>query len=340
MLRLKGGDDWQRKLEDALRHRACKLLLVANPTSVDRQGVRNEIQIASEVARKLKDQAFIIPLRLAPFQAPFLIAQAQYIDFQRGWARGLAELLDTLEQTYKLPRAAIDGSSIWRDIHLIHTKETVAAPERLISNWLPIHEAPDEVVYYDFKPGISIGAAQARIAEAPWPVVPFRRGFLSFAPIHDLQHHFGPQLPLVVEGERNLDEFLDEGWPTLGIERLDARNRFSDLIRQAFERLFKMRGLQGYALSGGQLAWWGPPNVAPEGRISFRWGDTAGLRQIQGVSAKRGMQCSMARHAACVAKLVRRRARCARCTCELRPEFAARIAADLLDVSGEYAARC
>jgi len=144
VLRLKGGDDWQRKLEDALRHRACKLLLVANPTSVDRQGVRNEIQIASEVARKLKDQAFIIPLRLAPFQAPFLIAQAQYIDFQRGWARGLAELLDTLEQTYKLPRAAIDGSSIWRDIHLIHTKETVAAPERLISNWLAINEAPEE----------------------------------------------------------------------------------------------------------------------------------------------------------------------------------------------------
>src|SRR3546814_4053918 len=80
VLRLKGGEDWQRKLENALRHRACKVLLVANPRAVDKQGVRNEIQIATEVARKLGDNAFIIPLRMEPFEAPFLIAHAQYID--------------------------------------------------------------------------------------------------------------------------------------------------------------------------------------------------------------------------------------------------------------------
>lgn len=47
VLRLRGGDDWQRKLEHALRHRAAKVLLVANPRAVDKQGVRNEVQIAS-----------------------------------------------------------------------------------------------------------------------------------------------------------------------------------------------------------------------------------------------------------------------------------------------------
>ena len=50
--RIKGGDDWQRKLENTLRERACKVLLVANPRAVDKPGVRNEIQIATEVARK------------------------------------------------------------------------------------------------------------------------------------------------------------------------------------------------------------------------------------------------------------------------------------------------
>src|SRR5580658_2692969 len=81
VLRLNGGDDWQRKLEDALRNRACKVLLVANQRAVDKQGVRNEIQIASDVARKIEDKNFIIPLRLGNFDAPFLIAHAQYIDF-------------------------------------------------------------------------------------------------------------------------------------------------------------------------------------------------------------------------------------------------------------------
>jgi hypothetical protein len=54
----------------------------------------------SDVARKIGDQEFIIPLRLAPFEVPLLIAHAQYIDFQRGWVAGLAELLEVLDGTY------------------------------------------------------------------------------------------------------------------------------------------------------------------------------------------------------------------------------------------------
>jgi hypothetical protein len=123
LLRLRGGDDWQRKLERALRNRARKVLLVANPMAVDKQGVRNELQIASTVGRTIGDHEFIIPLRLAPFDAPFLIAHAQYIDFQRGWALGFAELLRTLEETYKVPRRVVDGTAIWRDIQLIHARD-------------------------------------------------------------------------------------------------------------------------------------------------------------------------------------------------------------------------
>src|SRR5580693_4459521 len=96
VLRLTGGDDWQRKLENALRNRACKVLLVANACSVEKQGVRNEIQIASDVARAIKGNEFIIPLRLGAFQAPFLIAHAQYINFESSWAHGLTELLQVL----------------------------------------------------------------------------------------------------------------------------------------------------------------------------------------------------------------------------------------------------
>ncbi len=54
VLGFKGGDDRPRKLEHALRHRTCKMLLVA-----DKQGVRNEIQMASDVARTIGDPAFI-----------------------------------------------------------------------------------------------------------------------------------------------------------------------------------------------------------------------------------------------------------------------------------------
>src|SRR3546814_7328543 len=91
--------------------------------------------------------------------------------------------------------------------------------------------------------------------EAPWPLKPFRQGFLTFARFHDLQDHFGPNLPIKRKAERLVAGFLDDGWFKLGIERLDARNHFSDLSRQAFEKLFAGRGLQPYGLSGAQIAW-------------------------------------------------------------------------------------
>jgi len=289
VLRLKGGEDWQRKLENALRRRACKVLLVSNPRAVEKQGVRNEIQIATEVARKIGDDAFIIPLRMEPFEAPFLIAHAQYIDFTHGWGRGLTELLETLRETYRVPQNAGDGNAIWREIQLIHGKTLVPTPERLISNWLPIDQLPKKIRYYEFKGQVPDRQAQSRMSEAPWPLKPFRRGFLAFARIHDLQDHFGPNLPIKRKAERLVAGFLDDGWSKLGIERRDARNHFSDMARQAFEKLFAARGLRPYGLSGAQTAWWPPVDVAPATKISFRWGDIAGLRQLQGVSLKRQM---------------------------------------------------
>ena len=288
VLRLRGGDDWQRKLEHALRHRAAKVLLVANPRAVDKQGVRNEIQIASDVARKIGDQEFIIPLRLAPFEAPFLIAHAQYIDFQRGWAGGLAELLNVLDETYKIPRQGSDQSAVWREVQLVHARAVTATPERLVSNWLAIERLPAKLRFFEFRGG-SERAAQARIKDAPWPVVPFRRGFLTFARMDELQEHFGPYLPLKLQGERRLDGFLEDGWASFDIARFDARNKFSDLARQALESALHARGLKAFALSGFQTAWWVPLDIAPTGKVAFRWADISGLRQIQGVSAKRRM---------------------------------------------------
>jgi TIR domain-containing protein len=42
ILRIRGGQDWQRKLEDALRKRARKVLLVGTSRGTQKQGVRNE----------------------------------------------------------------------------------------------------------------------------------------------------------------------------------------------------------------------------------------------------------------------------------------------------------
>src|SRR5581483_2021825 len=207
-------------------------------------------------------------------------------DFQRGWAAGLAELLDVLSATYKLPRQSSDQSAIWREVQVIHARTVSATPERLISNWLAIEQLPAKLRFFELRAGAE-RAAQARIKDAPLPVVPFRQGFLTFARMDELQDHFDPSLPLKLQGERRLGGFLEDGWSIFDIARLDARNKFSDLARQAMETALRGRGLKGFALSGFQTAWWVPLGAAPTGKVAFRWADISGLRQIQGVSSKR-----------------------------------------------------
>lgn len=186
VLRLVAGQDWQRRLESALRERAAKVLLVGTASAVEKQGVRNEIQIASDIAKKIEDSEFIIPLRLEAFDAPFLIAHAQYIDFSKSWASGLKELLETL-QTYDVPKNTDPSADLWRSVHLISAKETIASEERLISNWLKFESLPEEIRYYDFNSGINVGYKDRMLKELKIPVVAHNRGFLAFADYPSLQ---------------------------------------------------------------------------------------------------------------------------------------------------------
>jgi TIR domain len=147
ILRLSGGEDWARKLESAIREKAIKVLLVGNPISVAKQGVRNEIQIATDVGRNIGDETFVTPLKLARFDAPFLIVRAQYIDFEKGWTAGLQELLETLENTYKIPKVNKTQLSTWTNLQLINGKQVAEKSEPLISNWLETRRLPDFIYY-------------------------------------------------------------------------------------------------------------------------------------------------------------------------------------------------
>lgn len=286
VMRLRGGDDWQRKLEKALRDLSLKILFVGTPAGAQKQGVRNEIQIAHDVGKEIGDMEFIIPLRLRDFRAPFLIVHAQYIDFEPGWALGLSDLTKTLE-SYGVPRAAEDSGAIWRSIQLANAKSVVGRPERLASNWLEISRMPPEIHLFRLH-GVGSPRSLSSTREGPWPAVPHRDGFLSFADPDAVRTHFGETLRGESITRRRVDQFFDDGWPSEGIERRDAENAFADLARQGIERFCISRGLSAYALSAGRNAWWANLDVAPTSKIVFRWQGAAGKRLMQGKSKKRG----------------------------------------------------
>jgi len=288
-LRLRGGDDWERILEHAIRAKAAKVLLVATPHGVQKQGVRNEITIATQTAKKIGDHEFVVPLRLAAFDAPLQIAHAQYIDFSKGWAQGLGELLALLKEL-QIPQAGGSAHAVlWQGLQLKDARPITATPERLVSNWLALESLPGLIRFYDFKGGISVGKAQKAIQESPIPVAAFNRGFFAFAPLHQLQEYFGPDLPLECVAERATGAFLDDGWPDLHLATRDARPKFTDLAQQSFDAFFLAKGLKSFEIASGRLTWWPTAARGTLKRLSFNWPDgLSGSRQIVGRSKKRG----------------------------------------------------
>ena len=272
VFKLKGGDDWQRKLEDGLRNRACKVLLVANQRAVEKQGVRNEIQIASEVARQIGDSRFIIPLRLGNFNAPFLIAHAQYIDFSRSWSAGLHELMAVLRDEYKIPLTSEPTTEIWSSLQAIHGRALDQRAEHLVSNWLRVRKVPGALFYYRSSELRHHGIALTL------PNVPYGDGFLTCE-----EHRFQGV------SRTSLNFALGAGWAELGISNTEIRKMFARLAHQGMNLLLKARGLHCFEMANGQQAWLFGGDL-PDTRLPFHWGELKGSRVLRGASTKRNMQ--------------------------------------------------
>lgn len=284
VMRLHGGADWARDLEQALRTRAVKMLVVCTPAAVEKQGVRNEIEIASKLSSELDDHEFIIPLKLKPYDSPFRIAHAQYVEFSKSWASGLAELVELLATTYKIPKQPGRPMAEWLATQTRGATRLVQQSERLNSNWLRFKRLPALIRYCEPPAGFPLEKFQERTLHR-WPVVPFVSGVLTFADPHRGQ--LAPDMPARMVTEMRVHDFLKDGWIRLGIEGYEARRQFSDLGNQAFEAFLHTRGLSSLEGSGRRRAWWGDIRKVPLTQIAFNWPHQKGRRQIIGQSEKR-----------------------------------------------------
>jgi len=284
VMRLHGGSDWSRDLEEALRKRAIKMLLVCTRAGLDKQGVRNEIEIGAQLECELGDREFIIPLRLEPYEAPFRIVQAQYVDFYKSWAAGLGELVDLLVNVHNIPRRPGRPIEDWLAAQRVGATRLAQRSETLISNWLILRRLPAHIVYCEPPSGFPLERFQDRNLQR-WPTVPFNIGVLTFA-CPDGDGLLAPDMPARIVGSLPIRTFLDNGWRELGIPPYAARKHFSDLGNQAFESVLQRCGLTYYEGSGGRRAWWGNIRTVPLTQIAFAWPQQKGRRQIIGVSGK------------------------------------------------------
>ena len=205
ILTLEPGDRWRREITDSLQNKAVKLLLCCRDATLNKIGVQEEIGIASDLVKELKDPRFIIPLRLEPFKKLFGIGELQWVEFVGSWASGLHDLLDTLEKQ-NVPRTA-DGAAInpnWENYRKRLAIKLEKTPEVLTSNWLRVASLPDTIRYY-YPPGpINLDLMDNTCRRSTIPAEVYQRGFFSFASPEEIEREFADVAPFEIQSEHEL----------------------------------------------------------------------------------------------------------------------------------------
>lgn len=246
---LNPGDRWRTEITTTLQDRAIKMLLICKDETLDKPGVLEEIEIASDLVKTLHDPKFIIPLRMEKFKKLFGIGGLQYANFEPGWAQGLAKLQDTLKR-YKVPRSTlITINPNWENYRRRGAIPLLKEPERLTSNWLRMRDAPDYIFYYEPIGACDLHSLEAKTATAPFPVDMRSKGILTFASLEEVDDAFVAVARFAVKQRIPLTDFLQEGAATLGLQQRDASNILVSMFRQAWITFAVNRGLLRYEYS-------------------------------------------------------------------------------------------
>lgn len=271
VLTLEPGDRWRREVNQALDHRAAKVLLVSRNATLDDPSVQDDIDIAIDVAARRGDKRFILPLRLEAGRKVKGIGDTVAIDFVRGWGEGLMLLLDALRRQ-KVPWRP-DAASINPNWELFRRRGAVPLidqPERLTSNWLRVAEAPDTINYYEASGASDPDQLKRALARYRYPTAIQGRGFLSFADQAEIDDAFDEIGRFPLQRSVPLLTFLDEGVPKLGIERQVASNLMMIMIKEAWFDFCRTRGLIEYSYSNS-VGFHASPALAPTG-TRIPWG--------------------------------------------------------------------
>lgn len=293
ILSLVGGEMISPAIGDVIRERAAIVIVALSRASHRKEGVLNEVAIASTVERKLGLTGFVLPVVLDDLQMsefPDELVRRLSIDFSRDWADGLSEVLTALDEA-KTPRfedRKDAATSTWRALKTRGSALRTDKPDLLLSNWFKLGQMPDRIHFSRFLPSSDIEGAFKQFQS---PAHRHHRLAISFANAGALSSGV-PNIGLEDAYEVDLDDFLAghrvEGVPQ--IRRYDARNIVVALLNSAWGRFAQSRGLLRREFVSGD-SWFVPLGLFEKDRGLFV--DGAGethWRQLAGHSEARGVR--------------------------------------------------
>ena len=272
ILSLEGGDRWRKEVTKTLQDKAIKMLLCCRDSTLEKDGVQEEIGIAEDLAKQLEDPRFIIPLRLEKFKKLFGIGELQYVDFIYGWAHGLRDLLETLDRQ-GVPRSMdqVIVNPDWENYKRRLSISIKKSPEVLTSNWLRIVQPPDTIRYYQPVDAVNQVLMEGACREGKFPAEMWMRGFFSFATPEEIGQDFGNVGKFIASSTIELPEFINNGSRVVNIRPREARNLVSSMFRKSWENFCREKNLLRYVFSNNQTGFHVNKNQFPISR-RVSWG--------------------------------------------------------------------
>lgn len=250
IINLQGGDRWRNEITDKLQNKTAKVLLVCKNSTLAKEGVREEIGIALDVSKRIGDRNFIIPIRLERYEKLFGIGELQYIDFERGWAQGLRDLLETL-QRQKVPKSKSENdiTPSWEIFKGKSGIEILHEPESLTLNWLRIAEVPDQIYYYEIDSDRNPKFAIDDFKKSKYPIIIHGKGIMTFRSLEELILDYGNYCKIELIHQIDFMKFSKTGFDELGIRPKEANNYAVILMREAWEKFCRDKKLYQFKYS-------------------------------------------------------------------------------------------
>jgi hypothetical protein len=158
----------------------------------------------------------------------------------------------------------------WRDRHPA-TEGVLPTPERCVSNWFEFSRTPKRLWLHSIYPREAFEkAVEDELLKLPFPIAPYGTCLFSFARARELKAGLGEH-GLEVDHSRGLsvDRFSESGLKHPKIERREARNILSAMLRDGFERFAGAKGLLPYELSGGAKYYWFKQDLVKDDKVFF-----------------------------------------------------------------------
>jgi hypothetical protein len=281
---LLGGEKFWEEIDQIIRHKAAKFLLVYSKNICTekqpgqlKDGIYKEYSLAESVSRQENLKDFIILLNIDSSNYNLFIGadRLTQIPFYENWADGLKQLIkklekDSVERSDKSRECAIFAH--WYGNEYTTKNGIVPKNEMYYSSWWPIRNLPEYFYMVQFES--KYDAQMISGGENPYPVgrianviSTFDQDISSEVERNGKKYTLDPKAKYKIKITDVLDGFEKVDFPT----HRDAEVHLKWLLSRVFHQIMKNRDMFWYELANRGLAYFYIPANLTSSKVSFRY---------------------------------------------------------------------